>query len=440
MSCLAVRGLEIWLMRRLGPGTMWALTLMLAIPAWGAPPAPRDNHAQAVFAAVRASVLQVRTLLKGSQSQNAIGSGFVVSGDGLVLSNYHVVSRRALEPEAYALEYVDSAGARGPLELLAVDVRHDLALLRRAGSGLPHLSLQPTVAARGQALYSLGNPNDLGLVIVEGVNNGLREHSFYDSLHFTGAINPGMSGGPVVDRRGAVHGINVATMGESRGFLVPVAQARLLLQRWRAGASPPVSGSLHAEVARQLREHSGALAQRIASRPLPVQDDGGYAVPDAADPYMRCWANKSERLKQFYDFRSYSCSGSSELYVGQDIEAGAVLFDSQRYEGEALDPLRFAQLVQRAYGQGSGFSADLKQYGRFACTDSVLQLPGMPVKAALCQRAYLKFEGLYDFHLIVASLRPERSALIGRLRLQGLTQEDGMRIVRRYLEALRWKG
>lgn len=399
-----------------------------------------DSRAQAVYASVRSAVLQIRTLLKGSQSQNSIGSGFHVSDDGLVVTNYHVVSRHALEPDAFVMEYVDSSGERGPLELLAVDVLHDLALLRRAGTKLHHLSLQPGSAARGQALYSLGNPNDLGLVIVEGVNNGLREHSFYDTLHFTGAINPGMSGGPVVDRLGAVHGVNVATMGESRGFLVPVAQVRALLERWRAGSVPHVNGPLYDEVARQLRAHSAALVQRIAGKALPVQIDGGYAVPDAADPYMRCWASKSDRVRLFYDSRSYSCSGRSEVFVGQGVEVGEVLFESQRYEGKQLDTVRFAQLVQYSYGRGSGFGPDLEQYGKFACTDAVLKLPGMPAKAALCQRAYRKFEGLYDFHLIVASLRGDRDALITRLKLQGVAREDGLRIVRRYLEALQWKG
>lgn len=417
-----------------------ALALLLALwPAfaWSAAPRAPDGPAQAVFASVKDSVLQIRTLLKGSQSQNSTGSGFHVSDDGLVITNYHVVASHALEPESYDIEFVSSRGERGALTLLAVDVLHDLALLRRQGSRLPYLKFPDKVAARGEKLYSLGNPNDLGMVIVEGVNNGEREHAFYDSLHFTGAINPGMSGGPVVNRGAGVTGINVATMGESRGFLVPSHHARALLANWRADPAPV--SDLVPEITRQMKLHSAALAQRLASRPLPVQPDAGYAVPDAADPYMRCWASKSDNLKLFYDVRSYSCSGDSSVYVGQGVSVGEVQFESRLFQSDKLDAVRFAYLVQQAYGGSDGYSSDIKHYGKFACTDAVLQLDGMAVKTALCLRPYRKFTGLYDFQLNVASLRESHRALVTRLSLHGMTHEDGMRMVRRYLEAQRWR-
>ena len=193
----------------------------------------QDGRAQIVFASVKDSVVQIRTLLKGSKSQNSTGSGFYVSDNGLLITNYHVVSSLALEPESYEMEYVNSNGKRGALKLLAIDVNHDLALLQRAGSRLPYLHFQSSPVIKGEKLFSLGNPNDLGLAIVEGVNNGLREHSFYDSIHFTGAINAGMSGGPVVNKSGKLVGVNVASMGESRGFLVPARYAQELLAHCR---------------------------------------------------------------------------------------------------------------------------------------------------------------------------------------------------------------
>ncbi len=404
-----------------------------------AAPASLDGRAQAVFSTVKGSVLQIRTLLKGNQSQNSIGSGFYVSDDGLVITNYHVVSSYALEPEIYEMGFVDSKGEKGSLTLLAVDVLHDLALLQLKGSKLPRLNFLPGRAARGEKLFSFGNPNDLGMVIVEGVNNGLREHSFYDSIHFTGAINPGMSGGPVVNQAGELVGINVATMGESRGFLVPAQFAQALLARHKK--EPLAPATFQAEITRQLTQHSNTLIARLMKKPLPVQIEGGYTVPDAADPYMQCWANESTDTKLLFNVRTNNCQGSSDVYVGQDIEMGSVLFESMRYQSDKLDSFRFARILQRAYGRNDGFGQDSqrKHFSKFECTDSAIDLNGMPAKAALCTRAYRKFKGLYDFSLRVVSLRESKRALVTKLRLKGVTYDDGMRMTRHYMESLTWK-
>lgn len=400
----------------------------------------QDGRAQVLFGAVKDTVVQIRTLLKGSQSQSSIGSGFYVSDDGLVVTNYHVVSSYALEPEIYEMGFVASNGERGTLTLLAIDVLHDLALLQRKGSKLPYLRFHAGPAARGEKLFSLGNPNDLGQVIVEGVNNGLREHSFYDSIHFTGAINPGMSGGPVVTRSGELAGINVATMGESRGFLVPAQFASELLARWRK--EPVAAAEFQAEITRQLKLHSAALVARLVRKPLAVQLDAGYAVPDAADPYMRCWAHETNEAKLFFSVRSYNCMGHSDLYVGQGINTGSVLFESMLYQGEKLDAFRFGRLLQKAYGRQdeSGYDIQRKHFSKYECTDSVVDLNGMPARAALCLRAYRKFAGLYDFNLRVVSLRESKRAMVTRLNLSGVSYEDGMRMVRHYMGALKWNG
>ena len=417
----------------------WQVILLLAcfisVAAHSAPANP-DGRSQVVFAAAKVSVVQIRTLLKGSQSQNSIGSGFYVSDDGLVFTNYHVVSSHALEPDIYEMEYVAGNGERGGLTLLAIDVLHDLALLQRKGSHLPYLRFQAAPVARGEKLFSLGNPNDLGMVIVEGVNNGLQEHSFYDTLHFTGAINPGMSGGPVVSKSGELVGVNAATMGESRGFLVPAQYARELLARWRA--TPVAAAEFQPEITRQMKRHSTALVERLTRKPLPVQMDEGYAVPDAADPYIRCWASKSDKEKLFFSARFYNCSGRSNLYIGQGINMGSVAYESMLYQNDTLGPFRFGRLLQKAYGGQESFNADIKHFSKFACTDSVVDLNGMPAKAALCLRTYRKYAGLYDIDLRVVSLRESKHALVTKLNLNGVSYEDGMRMVRHYMGALKW--
>src|SRR5688572_13862707 len=69
------------------------------------PPAPVSASARRAYEQARAQLLQVRTLLKGQDTQASVGSGFLVSDEGHIITNYHVVSEAALQPERYRLVY-----------------------------------------------------------------------------------------------------------------------------------------------------------------------------------------------------------------------------------------------------------------------------------------------------------------------------------------------
>jgi serine protease Do len=180
--------------------------------AWAAPgEAPSSglsapSVAEGIYAAAPSRLLQIRTLVAGAGSQSSIGSGFLVAANGLAITNYHVVSRVALEPKTYRLEYMAADGSRGDVKLLAIDLPNDLAVVRLDKRDSPFFAFDEAAMARGlpkgERLYSMGNPLDLGFTINEGTYNGLVERSFNERIHFTGALNPGMSGGPTVLRRG----------------------------------------------------------------------------------------------------------------------------------------------------------------------------------------------------------------------------------------------
>ena len=116
-------------------------------------------------------------------------------------------------PENYRVELIVNDDDTRDLELMAVDVVHDLAVLRLDQPWSGYLRLARQRPVMGEQLFSFGNPHDLGLTIVQGTFNGLLEKSLYEKIHFTGAINPGMSGGPTLNRFGEVVGVNVSTAG-----------------------------------------------------------------------------------------------------------------------------------------------------------------------------------------------------------------------------------
>ena len=424
------------------PSSAVLMLLLLWFTANAVYAMPTEGVAQTqdVFNTGRASVVQIRTILKGSTSQSSTGSGFYVSANGLVITNYHVVSSHALEPKIYALEGVGSDGQSGELTLLAVDVLHDLALLQQKGSRFPYLRFNTDNLAKGTRGFSFGNPQDIGLTIVEGTYNGLRDHSFYDTIHFTGAINSGMSGGPVVTKAGNVFGINVATMvnGQLIGFLVPAHFASELVERWRA--KPIIPLEFQPEIALQISAHSDALLQRVMSAQMPIQRLGGYSAPDQLDPYMRCWANSDRNPKKFYETSTYYCGGSASVFVDQDVSAGSVSFTHDLVQGDALDPFRFGMVLESnfkytASGWGEGNS---KHFTKYACRDSVVNLHDMRVKAALCLREYRMFPGLYDVILRLSTLREDTRALQTKLNLRGVNYDSGMAFVKHYMDAIRW--
>ena len=173
-----------------------------------------------------------------SGSKSAIGSGFYVHPRYL-LTNYHVVSELVFRPEQYSLEIVHDDGRTEPVELANIDVVHDLALLRAARPAGDALQLSGDVLSKGSRVYAFGNPYDLGASIIEGTYNGLLEDSLYEKIHFSGALNPGMSGGPAIARDGRVVGVNVSTAGNEVSFLVPAKFAiELLAQTLQRGPRP----------------------------------------------------------------------------------------------------------------------------------------------------------------------------------------------------------
>jgi serine protease Do len=164
------------------------LRLLLTIAAIGcstAQAAPgQASGAEAVYATAPPRLLQIRTLLAGAGQQTSNGSAFLVSADGLAITNYHVVSQVVYEPNTYRLEYTAADGTQGDARLLGVDLPNDLAIVRVDKRAAPFFTFDPAAIRgdlpKGERLYSMGNPLDLGFTIVEGTYNGLVEHSYND--------------------------------------------------------------------------------------------------------------------------------------------------------------------------------------------------------------------------------------------------------------------
>jgi len=186
-----------------------------------------DPTLQRLFGALPGPVLRRR--------EQSLGSGVIVSADGYVLTNYHVI---AAADDIQILLY-DGRVARALV--VGSDEDTDLAVLKIDASNLPTITLDPAVPINvGDVVLAIGNPFGVGQTVTMGIVSALgrsidRASLFGTFIQTDAAINPGNSGGALVDAEGRLIGINTAIYSRSGGsmgigFAIPVDTARSVVQ------------------------------------------------------------------------------------------------------------------------------------------------------------------------------------------------------------------
>ena len=415
-------------------------------PAAPSAPPPLSNAAERVYDLSKPRILQIRTLLQAAGRQSGLGSGFLVSADGLAITNYHVVSQFALDPKTYRLEYLAPDGAKGTLQLLAFDVPHDLAVVKVERAGLPFFDFDPRALEdrlpKGERIYAMGNPLDLGFTIIEGTYNGLVDKSYDERIHFSGAINPGMSGGPVAGNDGKIVGVNVAKRldGEQVGFLVPARFAAALLERARKGP-PLVVDKAREEVGRQLDGWQASFYESLKGQGFRSSNYGPYRGLESAAPWMTCWAstNADQLPKPRTAVNTTRCSSATGIFVSDKILTGRVDVSYSYYKSIDLNAFQFSkELSQRSWGFDRSGGKRLTEQ---ECRDDFLAAGNgarPPLRATWCMRAYREFEGLYNVTLLALTQDRSREALLAQLSMQGVSYANAVALGRRFLEAIEW--
>jgi S1-C subfamily serine protease len=199
---------------------------------------PLDAYSAAVVGAVDEVGPAVVSVYVGGadeaeRARGGAGSGVVVTPDGYLLTNEHVVQKVSQA----RVTFVD--GRSVPASVAGRDPATDLALLRAQAAALPYAQLAPEQRLRaGQLVVALGNPFGFESTVSAGVVSALgrslrsRQGRLIEGVvQHSAALNPGNSGGPLVDARGRVAGINTAiiAMAQGIGFAIPAATAQWVL-------------------------------------------------------------------------------------------------------------------------------------------------------------------------------------------------------------------
>lgn len=177
------------------------------------------------------------------KQQIGSGSGFIVSADGMVVTNRHVVSDEAAE---YTV--VTNKGEKHTAKVLGRDPVHDLAVLKIEGNNFPTINLGTSAELKpGQSVIAIGNAlgqfsNTVSTGVISGLSrsidafgNGIGSERLIGLIQTDASINPGNSGGPLLDIEGNVIGINVAVAQNAQniGFAIPIDQVKNVIDSVR---------------------------------------------------------------------------------------------------------------------------------------------------------------------------------------------------------------
>jgi len=221
------------------------------ITTGGAPPTPRNPSLQRQFG----GMLPERARRRVATS---LGSGVILSRDGLLLTNRHIIK------DAEEVRVVLADGTDLDVRLVGTDPETDLAVLKASTRDLPVIPIGRADALRvGDVVLAIGNPFGVGQTVTMGIVSATGRHqlgisSIEDFIQTDAAINPGNSGGALINARGELIGINTAIFSQSGGsegvgFAIPI--------------------DLAAEVARQVVAN-GRVARGwigVAGRPVTAQ-------------------------------------------------------------------------------------------------------------------------------------------------------------------------
>ena len=401
-----------------------------------------QQTAQNLFEQHRTALYQIKIIELESGKKSSIGSGFQIDKVGNVVTNYHVISEYVYNPNKYRIEYLAHDGSQGQLQLVDVDVVNDLALVRKVilseqESAFP---IAQSLPLQGSDIYSLGNPHDLGMIVVPGTFNGLKKSSFYQRIHFTGSINPGMSGGPVVNKLGEVMGVNVATAGNQIGFLIPLGKIQALLKSQEAQVLK--SEQFKPRIQTQLLANQNKLFSLLNNQTWETSKLGDAMIPSKISDFISCWGGSNTSDKEaLYLSVENRCQLDEQIYLHHGLRTGGLEVEFEWLDGKSLGEHRFYNFYSQSItGASAGNNATKTDVTNFRCQqDKITNINGVTNKTILCLRAYKEFDQLYDVLFVAATLDHSQQGLISHYTMGGVTKESALVFTQKFMDTVSWQ-
>ena len=241
-----------------------------------------EGSVEQVAAAVLPAVVSIEVATPRSSAE---GSGSIISADGYVLTNHHVIA--GADTPGSKVQVTLNDGSRRSAQFVASDVNTDVGVLKI--NDLPVMQFGNSDELRvGQEVVAVGSPLGLSATVTSGIVSALNrpvrasqgggESSLMDGIQTDAAINPGNSGGPLVDRSGNLIGMNSAIASLSAGGMGQDGQGGSI------GLGFAIPSNFAKRVAEQLIETGEATQPMLGVRVSVMQGFGGGAVVAGVEP------------------------------------------------------------------------------------------------------------------------------------------------------------
>jgi len=398
----------------------------------------KADSTESIFSEYANKVVQVRVIERVSKEKASIGSGFYVSEDGLLVSNYHVIASVVSEPDKYRVDLVYKNGDVKKAELIFFDVVHDLALLKAPKSENGYFRILEGDPLNGEKIYSFGNPQNLGLTIVEGNYNGTIQESRLEKLNFSGSLNPGMSGGPSVNGVGKVLGVNVSTAGNQLSFLVPSKFVIAMLQDYSSKGKTDQKSFLSI-VEQQLIADQEEKFSSILDANLNTVSLGKLSVPSRLISSHKCWSKAKDKKEEGYDYLNHVCSTSERIFIDSDLNVGSLSLFYLLLKNKSLNEFSFASTVEHFFTEYKKNANGAKQQvTNYNCSKEYVTNSSSTFWINVCMRRYKKMPQLYDLNISASSVDSSDKALLAFTAISAISSKNSTRFVEKFVEALKW--
>ncbi len=402
--------------------------------------AQAEDLTEQLFNEVKTRLYQVRVINNKTGKKSSFGSGFVVFKDNMLASNYHVVSSFIAEPDKYTIEYASVEGDVGTLKIVDVDIINDLALLV-ADTPLGQPLEIDTNTAKGEKIFSLGNPLDLGFVIIEGIGNDKRSHSDDQRILYSASLNPGMSGGPAVNQHAELVGVNVATSrrGKNISFLVDVEALVSFYQQIPIDkvASAASVDALENTIKKQLAIFSHQLFKTIMAADWDTFKIDNRVGIHQLNEMFSCWDNSKDNDKWLFSITSVQCHNNHSIYITPNNYAGFVSYSTSVIKTKApMLSSKFYQHYQSQYSVASVFGRDENEFANVDCYSDFVNKAQKLYKMTVCEQPLKRFKGLANFSLVLADISEQNEGFVFKLSVSGLRLNDSLQLAEKMVAEL----
>ena len=393
----------------------------------------KESEATRVLQSAKQALLHIKVVGTDSAVEAASGSGFAVGNNGWIATNYHVVSGVVLTPETYRARYLAVNGKTGSARVIAIDIVNDLAILETDFRAPTPFQLSNTEPERGQAVYSLGFPNRQPATVTQGLYNGPVERRYVARFHFTGPINSGMSGGPALNSKGEVFGVNVESGRNQQlvSYLVPANKLSSLIVQ-ALSRSSIINAD---EVGKQLARYGTTLIDKLLTEKRSSTQLGNYQVTGESDLFKCNGDTKLTPSGEYEDTMQY-CSARANVWVSDEtFDAGEVSVMYFRTRNLKMDAYRFAKVSEKAVAQD--LDAQRAERGPYACRYKTVALKGIRSRAEICVAKFRQYD-LADYIVNLISIDRSDENISITITLRALQDAPAKRFIKSILEGMAW--